>query len=175
MRTYLPEHRVSGIVINPAIDAPRAGGSLALNDLGQGNDAGSARGRAARNTRADRAQDAEPGRSHARLRGAALDPRHDRRRAAAKPDVAQKLHPSATGYIDKPYYLGPEKGGDRAYRLLAKAMRETGLSALARYAARGKQYLVRLTPVKNGIVLEQLHYAHEVRSMDRELAVFPAA
>ena len=69
-------------------------------------------------------------------------------------------------YIDKPYYLGPEKGGDRAYRLLAKAMRETGLSALGRYAARGKQYLVLLSPVKNGIVLEQLHYAHEVRSMD---------
>ena len=69
-------------------------------------------------------------------------------------------------YIDKPYYLGPDKGGDRAYRLLGAAMRETGLSALGRYAARGKQYLVLLTPVKNGIVMEQLHYADEVRSMD---------
>jgi DNA end-binding protein Ku len=69
-------------------------------------------------------------------------------------------------YIDKPYYLGPDKGGDRAYRLLAQAMRSTGLSALGRYAARGKQYLILLTPVKNGIIMEQLHYAHEVRSMD---------
>ena len=69
-------------------------------------------------------------------------------------------------YLDKPYYLGPDKGGDRAYRLLAEAMRRTGLSALGRYAARGKQYLVLLTPMKNGIVLEQLHYAHEVRTMD---------
>ncbi len=69
-------------------------------------------------------------------------------------------------FLDKPYYLGPDKGGDRAYRLLAEAMRRTGLSALGRYAARGKQYLVLLTPMKNGIVLEQLHYAHEVRSMD---------
>ena len=69
-------------------------------------------------------------------------------------------------YLDKPYYLGPDKGGDRAYRLLAEAMRRTGLSALGRYAARGKQYLVLLTPMKNGIILEQLHYAHEVRSMD---------
>jgi DNA end-binding protein Ku len=69
-------------------------------------------------------------------------------------------------YIDKPYYLGPDKGGDRAYRLLAEAMRRTGLSALGRYASRGKQYLVLLSPMKNGIVLEQLHYAHEVRSMD---------
>ena len=69
-------------------------------------------------------------------------------------------------YIDKPYYLGPDKGGDRAYLLLAEAMRRTGLSALGRYASRGKQYLVLLTPMKNGIVLEQLHYAHEVRTMD---------
>ncbi len=69
-------------------------------------------------------------------------------------------------YVDKPYYLGPDKGGDRAYRLLAEAMRKTGLSALGRYAARGKQYLVLLSPMKNGIVMEQLHYAHEVRTMD---------
>jgi DNA end-binding protein Ku len=69
-------------------------------------------------------------------------------------------------YIDKPYYLGPDKGGDRAYRLLAEAMRTTGLSALGRYASRGKQYLVLLSPMRNGIVLEQLHYAHEVRTMD---------
>jgi DNA end-binding protein Ku len=69
-------------------------------------------------------------------------------------------------YIDKPYYLGPDKGGDRAYRLLAEAMRRTGLSALGRYASRGKQYLVLLSPMRNGIVLEQLHYAHEVRTMD---------
>ena len=69
-------------------------------------------------------------------------------------------------YIDKPYYLGPDKGGDRAYRLLGEAMRTTGLSALGRYAARGKQYLVLLSPWRNGIILEQLHYAHEVRTMD---------
>lgn len=67
-------------------------------------------------------------------------------------------------YMDKPYYLGPEKGGDRAYRLLAKAMRETGLSALGRYAARGKQYLVLLSPMRDGLIMEQLRYADEVRS-----------
>ncbi|MGH7475336.1 MAG: Ku protein [Longimicrobiales bacterium] len=66
-------------------------------------------------------------------------------------------------YIDRVYYLGPDKGGDRPYRLLAAAMRETGLSALGRYAARGKQYLVLLSPLADGMVMEQLHYAHEVR------------
>ena len=53
-------------------------------------------------------------------------------------------------YFDKPYYLAPEKGGDKAYRLLAEAMRETGRAALARYAARGKQYLVMLRPPPTG-------------------------
>jgi DNA end-binding protein Ku len=69
-------------------------------------------------------------------------------------------------FIDKPYYLGPDKGGDRAYRLLGAAMRETGLSALGRFNARGKQYLVLLTPHREGIILEQLHYRDEVRAFD---------
>jgi DNA end-binding protein Ku len=70
-------------------------------------------------------------------------------------------------YFDKPYYLGPEKGADRAYRLLAEAMRQTGRTALARYAARGKQYLVQLRPMLpeqgGGLVMQQLMYADEVR------------
>jgi len=69
----------------------------------------------------------------------------------------------AREYIDKIYYLGPDKGGDRAYRLLSMAMRETGLSALGRYAARGKQYLVLLTPQDEGVIMEQLRYADEIR------------
>jgi DNA end-binding protein Ku len=66
-------------------------------------------------------------------------------------------------YFDKAYYLGPDKGADRAYRLLAEAMRATGRTALARYAARGKQYLVQLRPVDGGLVMQQLMYADEVR------------
>jgi DNA end-binding protein Ku len=67
-------------------------------------------------------------------------------------------------YFDKAYYLGPDKGGDRAYRLLSEAMIETGRVALARYAARGKQYLVMLRPVEGGgIALQQLLYKDEVR------------
>jgi DNA end-binding protein Ku len=66
-------------------------------------------------------------------------------------------------YIGKTYYLGIGKGGDRAYRLLAAAMTKTGWAALAKYAARGKQYLVLVRPVGEHLVLEQLHYAQEVR------------
>src|SRR5215475_10820904 len=67
-------------------------------------------------------------------------------------------------YLDKTYYLGPDKGGDRAYRLLAAALDETGRAALGQYAARGQQHLVRLRPLNGVLVMEQLHYADEVRS-----------
>jgi DNA end-binding protein Ku len=67
-------------------------------------------------------------------------------------------------YYDKPYYLGPDKGGAKPYRLLAEVMKETGRVALAKYAARGKQYLVMLRPSGEGLVMQQLLYADEVRS-----------
>jgi DNA end-binding protein Ku len=67
-------------------------------------------------------------------------------------------------YLEKVYYLGPDKGGDRAYRLLAKALNETGRAALGQYASRGQQYLVLLRPKGNVLVMEQLHYADEMKS-----------
>jgi DNA end-binding protein Ku len=66
-------------------------------------------------------------------------------------------------YLEKVYYLGPDKGGDRAYRLLVAALQETGRAALGQYAARGRQYLVLLRPLNGVLVMEQLHYADEVR------------
>ncbi len=66
-------------------------------------------------------------------------------------------------YFDKPYYLGPDKGAERAYALLGEAMRQTGVVGIAQYAARGKNYLVMLRAVKEGLVMQQLRYAHEVR------------
>jgi DNA end-binding protein Ku len=73
-------------------------------------------------------------------------------------------------YFDKAYYLGPDKGGARAYRLLTQALGDTGRIAIGRYAARGKQHLIMVRPVhsgdKFGLLLEQLHYADEVRSFD---------
>jgi len=67
-------------------------------------------------------------------------------------------------YFDKAYYLGPDKGGARAYHLLAEAMRTTGRIAVGRYAARGRQHLVLVRPKDKGLLLEQLHYADEVRA-----------
>ena len=68
-------------------------------------------------------------------------------------------------YFDGAYYLGPDKGGDKAYHLLVEAMRQTGRSALAKWAARGKQYLVLIRPVKDGLVMQQLLYPDEVRTI----------
>ena len=68
-------------------------------------------------------------------------------------------------YLDKVYYLGTDKGGARAYKLLAQALIETGRIGIGKYAARGKQYLVMVRPMAdNGLVLEQLHYPDELRS-----------
>jgi DNA end-binding protein Ku len=66
-------------------------------------------------------------------------------------------------YFERSYYLGPDKGGDRAYRLLAEALGKSGRSAVAKYAARGKQYIVLLRPFENAIVMQQLRYADEIR------------
>lgn len=70
-------------------------------------------------------------------------------------------------YFDKGYYLSPGKGGDKAYRLLSRAMTQTGRCGLAKYAARGKQYLVVVRPVtghEGGLMMQQLSYADEIRS-----------
>jgi DNA end-binding protein Ku len=69
-------------------------------------------------------------------------------------------------YFEGAYYLGPDKGGEKAYKLLTEAMRQTGRCALAKWAARGKGYLVLLRPVDKGLVMQVLHYADEVRSFD---------
>jgi DNA end-binding protein Ku len=77
-------------------------------------------------------------------------------------------------YFEGAYYLGPDKGGDKAYRLLSEAMRQTGRCALAKWAARGKQYLVLMRPIDNGLIMQVLHYADEVRPFS-EIPVGDAA
>jgi DNA end-binding protein Ku len=66
-------------------------------------------------------------------------------------------------YVEKSYYLGPDKGGERAYKLIHDAMLETDLVGIASYSARGKQYIVCLRPFKDGLILHQLRYSQEVK------------
>lgn len=89
-------------------------------------------------------------------------------RATQQIDISEFLPKEAIDpiYFAKSYYLAPDKGGDRAYTLLSKALGETDRWALAKYAARGKQYLVVLRPLGKGLVMQQLYYPNEIRSMD---------
>lgn len=73
-------------------------------------------------------------------------------------------------YFDKAYYLAPDKGGAKPYALFARALRESKRCALGRWAARGKQYIVMIRPVEDGLVMQQLLYADEVRSI-RDLEI----
>ena len=66
-------------------------------------------------------------------------------------------------YLEKAYYLGPDKGGERAYRLLLEALRVSGRAAVGQYSARGKQNLILVRPLEGALVLEQLHYSDELR------------
>ena len=77
-------------------------------------------------------------------------------------------------YYDKAYLLAPDKRGGKPYALLAQAMRDSGRCALAQWATKGKQYVVQIRAVEDGLVLQQLLYANEVRSL-KALEIEPVA
>jgi DNA end-binding protein Ku len=66
-------------------------------------------------------------------------------------------------YFEKSYYLGPDKGGEKAYRLLADAMAKSDRVALATFVMRGKESLVLIRPADNGLMLHTMYFADEVR------------
>lgn len=66
-------------------------------------------------------------------------------------------------YIDRTYYLGPDRGAGRAYRLLRDALDDAELVGIARYEARGKAYIVMIRPFETGLAMHQLRYADEVK------------
>ncbi|OGA97363.1 MAG: Ku protein [Burkholderiales bacterium RIFCSPHIGHO2_12_FULL_61_11] len=68
-------------------------------------------------------------------------------------------------YHDKAYLLAPDKRGEKPYALLVEAMRKSGRCALAKWAWKSKQYVVQIRPTEEGLVLQQLYYADEVRSL----------
>ena len=66
-------------------------------------------------------------------------------------------------YFEKTYYLGPDKGGEKAYRLLADAMARTDRVALAKFVMRGKESLVLVRAAQGGLMLHTMYFADEVR------------
>jgi len=77
-------------------------------------------------------------------------------------------------YFERSYYLGPDKGGEKAYRLLADTMTQVGKVALAKFVLRGKENLVIIRPVQKGLILHTMYFANEVRNFD-EVAKAEAA
>jgi DNA end-binding protein Ku len=75
-------------------------------------------------------------------------------------------------FYDKAYLIAPDKRGGKPYALLAEAMRQSGRCALAKWAWKSKQYVVQVRPVEDGLVLQQLLYADEVRSL-KDLNIEP--
>lgn len=69
-------------------------------------------------------------------------------------------------YYDKAYLLAPDKTGSKPYSLLHRAMADLGRCALAKWAFRGKEYVVQLRAAVGGLVLQQLFYADEVRPIE---------
>jgi len=68
--------------------------------------------------------------------------------------------------VEKSYYLGPDKGGDKAYRLLTESMVHTKKVGVGRWSARGKDQLVLVRPYKDGLILHQMFYSNEVRPFE---------
>lgn len=81
-------------------------------------------------------------------------------------EIRQFFDPAELGliYYGSFYYISPDKGGEKAYYLLKKAMEETNSMGIGKVTMRGKENLVALRPYDGGIVLAQLHYIDEVRS-----------
>jgi DNA end-binding protein Ku len=69
-------------------------------------------------------------------------------------------------YVSKTYYLGPDKGGDKAYKLLSDSMTRTERIAVGRFWTRGREQLVLVRPYRTGLVLHYVYYANEVRAFD---------
>lgn len=66
-------------------------------------------------------------------------------------------------YFASTHYLGPDRGGEKAYQLLAESMRKAGKVALAQHISRGKEHLVLIRPFADGLALHGLYYADEIR------------
>ena len=69
-------------------------------------------------------------------------------------------------YYEKSNLIGPDKGGNKAYRLLRESMQASQQVAIGRFNTRGRQQLVLLRPTDEGLIMQGLHYADEVRNFD---------
>ncbi len=83
-------------------------------------------------------------------------------------------------YADKAYYLGPGKGGEKAYELLRRTLEERGKVGIGKVAIRTREHLVAVRPEDDALLMQTLYYADEVRDasdipdLPRNVRVLPA-
>ena len=68
-------------------------------------------------------------------------------------------------YFDGTYYLAPDKGAAKPYTLLATALRKAHQCAVGRWISRGKEHIVVIRPIGDGLAMHQLHFKAEVRDL----------
>jgi len=73
-------------------------------------------------------------------------------------------------YFDGTYYLAPDKGGAKPYSLLATALKQSKQCAIGRWTSRGKEHIIILRPIDDGLAMHQLHFKAEVRTI-KELGI----
>ena len=66
-------------------------------------------------------------------------------------------------YFESVYYLGPDEGGEKPFRLLAEALARSERAAVAELVSRGKEQIVIIRPYRGGLVLHGMYYQNEVR------------
>jgi DNA end-binding protein Ku len=77
-------------------------------------------------------------------------------------------------YFDGTYYLAPDKGGAKPYALLAAALKNSKQCAVGRWTSRGKEHIIVIRPMEDGLAMHQLHFKAEVRPI-KDLGVEPAS
>src|SRR5438876_848721 len=70
-------------------------------------------------------------------------------------------------FFDKPYYLEPQKGGDKAYVLLRDSLKESSKVGIAKVVIKTRQYLAGIKPEDGVLVLELMHFEEELASTDK--------
>jgi DNA end-binding protein Ku len=69
-------------------------------------------------------------------------------------------------FFHKPYYMEPQKGGDKAYVLLREALQESGKIAIAKVVIKTRQHLAAVKPQEKGLILELMHFPDELIDVD---------
>jgi DNA end-binding protein Ku len=67
-------------------------------------------------------------------------------------------------YFEKPYYIAPTKGGEKAYALLRDSLKKEGKAAIGTFVFHKREWVCLLKPSADALVLNQLRFAEEIRS-----------